>query len=723
MIRAFLLCLVLLGTSAWAEGRDETFIALDRTSGVKKLLHRAGFADIQKSYALVIGVHEFSDFEDLPTEDDALNVYDYLVNEAGFDYVHLLTGDKVTKDRVSELMQDVFANEVKTSDRFLFYWSGHGHTIDARGFLPVKTSRKNKRFSMISMDNIRQWDSYIKAHHVLYLMDACYSGLAGGAPQSDLAEITRAQLSGPSRHLITAGRGDEQTIAIDALGGSIFTHALLKGLRGGADYGNERGKDQLITVGELRRYLGEEITELREFYGWERTITPQIRDLRGSDGAFFFPIPAAFPEATPPPPPKPATPVADLQAALLDLGYDPGPITGEMNLKTQAAILAFQQNSEIETTGSINPETTRALLIALSDLVRPQSGGEPNSRPDAVADLAFAALGSTAPAVSKHPVARSDGGPLPSLPPAGLTDTNDTRQQRNESVLSIFPPPLPSAGIAVCPKCPKLVRVRGGYLNEDNPLRLAEDRLEDFYIATTETTIAQFTHYLQATNATQDPYVPRNCHAWTNTGKMRRNSATIFTQTGEIAGAFPAACVSRKDAEGFIAWLNTVSPGAGYRLPTENEYQFLLERQLDAFKASKEVQELFAGVDKTNRLALSSFDAGILCGYGNFADVSAQFSWRNKDCSDPYAAQASVRNFPPDANGIYDLAGNLWEWAAECWRGNPTHAATYTNCDRGTVRGGSFDDPVRNAAPEARQPVNASLRQTNIGFRVARDAD
>ncbi len=723
MIRAFLLCLALLGTSAWAEGRDETFIAPDRTSGVKKLLHRAGFADIQKSYALVIGVHEFSDFEDLPTEDDALNVYDYLVNEAGFDYVHLLTGDKVTKDRVSELMQDVFANEVKTSDRFLFYWSGHGHTIDARGFLPVKTSRKNKRFSMISMDNIRQWDSYIKAHHVLYLMDACYSGLAGGAPQSDLAEITRAQLSGPSRHLITAGRGDEQTIAIDALGGSIFTHALLKGLRGGADYGNERGKDQLITVGELRRYLGEEITELREFYGWERTITPQIRDLRGSDGAFFFPIPAAFPEDAPPPPPKPKpnAPIADLQAALTDLGYDPGPVTGEMSFKTQAALFAFQESAGLAPTGTTNAETTRALLVALSALVRPQGSGAAGPDPqDSTDEATFAAQGPTAPTQSKHPVARRFRWTDPSLPPPTLKDIKNSAKKSSERAI----PPVRVSGFNDCRECPTLVRVKGRETErENNGLTVTSKRLNDFYIATTETTVAQFTHYLQATNATQDPYSERNCYAWTNTDKMRRNDTKTFTQTGEIAGQFPAACVSRKDAERYIAWLNEQSPGAGYRLPTEDEYQFLLERQYADFQQSKPVKDAFASIDQTDRLALASFHVEVLCGYGNFADASAQFSWRNMACNDPYPAQASVQNFPPDANGIYDLAGNLWEWAAECWRGNPTQAATYTNCDRGTVRGGSFDDPVRNATPEARQPVNASLRQTNIGFRVAHDAD
>jgi formylglycine-generating enzyme required for sulfatase activity len=42
-------------------------------------------------------------------------------------------------------------------------------------------------------------------------------------------------------------------------------------------------------------------------------------------------------------------------------------------------------------------------------------------------------------------------------------------------------------------------------------------------------------------------------------------------------------------------------------------------------------------------------------------------------------------------------------------------------CKIGTVRGGSFDDPVKNAVPGVRQPVPAKQRQFNIGFRVSRD--
>lgn len=660
-----------------AEGLDEAYVKPDQHSTVDRLLHRAGFAEIQKSFALVIGVHDFDDFEPLPTAQDPISMRDYLVNEAGFDHVHLLTGDKVTKERLEELMLDVFGELVTDSDRFLFYWSGHGHTIGsqqrARGFLPVKDSDPSKRSSMVSMENIRFWDSYIQAHQVLYLMDACYSGLIGAAPQSDLARITRAQLSGPSRHVITAGNRDEQTIAIDQLGGSIFTHALLKGLRGEADSGNVRGKDGLVTVGELRKYLGEEITELREYYGWERGITPQIRDMRGSEGAFFFPVPAAFPlEPAPPAPPEADTQISQVQKALQDLGYDPGPVTGEMSLKTRSALIAFQRQTGLVETGKLDAETLDAIPFALAALVQPQGDG------------------------------------VTGTPPKEEDEPEEATAKPTKS----------------CEKCPELVRVKG---TED--IRRPFAPVPDFYIATTEITIEQYVHYLEDIGV-EKPLAGRQCYDWTPDGRMRKDPETIFASGWRDPAAdsansrwvydwyternSTAACVSRNDVEGYIRWLNEKEEGSPYRLPTEGEYQILLERQFERYEGTEVAQVGFTG---------GTFEEARSCRIGNFGDASSQFDWRNRTCEDGFPSVAPAGSFDPDENGIFDLAGNLWEWAGECWRDAMASPPRVDNCQTGTVRGGSFDDPVKNATPDVRQPVPANRRQTNIGFRVARDLE
>lgn len=87
--------------------------------------------EFDKSYALVIGVSTYtSGYSDLPISNDAKRMVEYLRHEAGFDYVHLLTEEKVTKDRVDELMSETFPSLLGKDDRFLFYWSGHGDTRD-----------------------------------------------------------------------------------------------------------------------------------------------------------------------------------------------------------------------------------------------------------------------------------------------------------------------------------------------------------------------------------------------------------------------------------------------------------------------------------------------------------------------------------------------------------------------------------------------------------------
>lgn len=665
MIR-FLLCLALAQSaicSAMAEGMDEARIRSDDVSAVDKLLSRAGFRNIQKSYALVVGISEFDEFNDLPTVQDPLQVASYLVEEAGFDHVHILTGDKVTKDRLEELMLDDFRTLVGTNDRFLFYWSGHGETlgdgVGARGFLPLKKSRKGRYSTMVSMDDVADWDSYIQAHQVLYLMDSCFSGLVGVAPQSDLGEITRAQLSGPSRHVITAGRADEQTIAVDQLGGSVFTHALLKGLRGGADAANALGKDGLVTVGELKAYLGQEVTRLRTRFDWPKTITPQIRDLRGSDGAFFFPVPAAFPVDEEPEPIE-IGPVAEVQQALSDLGYDPGSMDGVLSFKTRAALIAFQRAEGLAETGKIDDATLERIPFALVALVQPL--GEAND---------------TAVETLQEPV----------------EDVSTTQMQ-----------PF----LKPCDACPELLPIPGGKM-AFGPLPLEDASLENiteiapFYIARTEVTRAQFRAYAEATGIafvdgkTSDG---PTCFAWQHGAKLRR-TAMAFGQDLDFSDEHPVSCVSRLDAQGYIDWLNETHNGPQYRLPSEAEIEYLMEKQREHVI---EGLELFGAAD-----------AALSCSIGNFADEYTQFPWRNLVCHDKHADVAPIASYPAGPFGVYDLAGNLWEWVGEC---------SSKSCGPNAwVKGGSFDDPVKNTLPHIRQTVPADRRQTNIGFRIARDIE
>jgi Caspase domain len=240
-----LLAAVLWVGSPAAAGIDEPY----HKPGAAKtwgdlLVEFVGFRGFSKTYALLVGVSDFEGYPSLPTENDPIRMRDFLINEAGFDYVHVLTDEKATKARIEELMVDILPAMIDENDQFLFYWSGHGEQRpDARGghvgYLPLASSPAKRYSTMISMGDIQRWDDLLEAKQALFLLDACFSGLAGHRSKAGQRDLQIDQLAKPAHHLVSAGTGDEQTIAGDRWGGSIFTDAILRAVRGEADCQDE----------------------------------------------------------------------------------------------------------------------------------------------------------------------------------------------------------------------------------------------------------------------------------------------------------------------------------------------------------------------------------------------------------------------------------------------------------------------------------------------------
>ena len=252
-----------------------------------------GYRGFGRSYALIVGISGFKGYPDLPTPNDPIRMRDFLVDEAGYDYVHVLTDDKATKARIDELMVDVLPAMMGANDQFLFYWSGHGeqrpNALGGQvGYLPVADSLKDRYSTMVSMGDIQRWDALLEAKQALFLLDACFSGLAGTVSQSGHRDLQIAQLAQPAHQLVTAGTGEQQTIAGDRWGGSVFTDAVLRAVRGEADAETSYGRDGVVSFSELIGYVKTRVAAEANAAGWSEPITPQPRDLRASTGEFFF---------------------------------------------------------------------------------------------------------------------------------------------------------------------------------------------------------------------------------------------------------------------------------------------------------------------------------------------------------------------------------------------------------------------------------------------------
>ena len=296
MIRRWLCVFLLFFSSqvSYATGIDEEFGGKSYwwTPHYNELLSYLG---LEKSYALVIGVGQYDNnaFDKLPSENDAKLMKDYLINEAGFDSVRLITGDKVTPQRIQSLMLNHYRRVLTEKDRFLFYWSGHGVTESGtgrqQGFLATKSSSPGDIGNMLGMQNLSSWDNLLKAKQTLYLLDACFSGIAASKAMSVRQEQTIERVNRPSRQVLAAGLENEQTIAINDLGSGVFTKALLDGLRGRADSSKGYFKqDGVVTARELEEYVRDRVDRERRRVRWPDQITPVLYNFSQYAGDFFF---------------------------------------------------------------------------------------------------------------------------------------------------------------------------------------------------------------------------------------------------------------------------------------------------------------------------------------------------------------------------------------------------------------------------------------------------
>ncbi|MCI0682410.1 MAG: SUMF1/EgtB/PvdO family nonheme iron enzyme [Gemmataceae bacterium] len=158
---------------------------------------------------------------------------------------------------------------------------------------------------------------------------------------------------------------------------------------------------------------------------------------------------------------------------------------------------------------------------------------------------------------------------------------------------------------------------------------------------------------------------------------MRRNPAQFGAAQGG-SPEHPVESVSWHEAEEFCQRLSEtpdeVEAGHRYRLPSEAEWE----------RACR---------------------AGTSTAYGFGALLPP-----SQACC---AAQAPARvgRFAPNTYGLFDMHGNVWEWCADAYPGNPAGAMR-------VLRGGSWRSSAASCRSASRQGLPAAARADDVGFRV-----
>jgi formylglycine-generating enzyme required for sulfatase activity len=219
-----------------------------------------------------------------------------------------------------------------------------------------------------------------------------------------------------------------------------------------------------------------------------------------------------------------------------------------------------------------------------------------------------------------------------------------------------------------CPECPEMVVVPSGSTRLASGLDVVIAAA--FAVGKYEVTFAEWDACVSAGGCSHGP-----------------------SDEGWGRGRQPVMNVSWDDAQQYVAWLSRRT-GKTYRLLSEAEWEYAAQAGGGREQAAQ------PGANQANCSGCGS-------------------RWDKRQT-------APVGSFAPNAFGLYDMLGNVWEWTADCWNdsisGSPRggSARQSGDCSRRVLRGGSWYSNPSDSRSAFRNRFTSDYRFDHLGFRVAR---
>jgi sulfatase modifying factor 1 len=240
--------------------------------------------------------------------------------------------------------------------------------------------------------------------------------------------------------------------------------------------------------------------------------------------------------------------------------------------------------------------------------------------------------------------------------------------------------------------------VKASWFEDETPRHKVS--VDAFYMDAYEVTNAQYKKFVQATGY-KEP------EGYRLTPKTLKSGFKPWADPDYNKDNQPVVCVSWMDAKAYAEW-------AGKRLPTEAEWEY-------AARGGLAVKRYVWGDDWSPPK-----------GSGNFVDETLKKAlpdWKIiGGYDDGYIYTAPVGSYKPNGYGLYDMAGNVWEWCAD-WYDKKYYANSPKQNPKGpdsgstyVLRGGSwcYDSTydLRVASRDYHFPILGSY---HVGFRCVKD--
>jgi uncharacterized caspase-like protein len=189
-------------------------------------------------------------------DDDAYRIYAFLKSAEGWalpdEQIRILVDEDASHYRITSTMRQLFGKAGK-EDLVFLYFSGHGLP---GSFLPIDYDGMNNQLFHDEINGILgQSDARLK----LCIADACHSGsllaMKGRHPQAVTQLYKDLAKTRDGTALIMSSKSDETSLESSGLRQGVFSHFLIRGLKGEAD----RDLDKKVSVQELYQFVFDQV--------------------------------------------------------------------------------------------------------------------------------------------------------------------------------------------------------------------------------------------------------------------------------------------------------------------------------------------------------------------------------------------------------------------------------------------------------------------------------